>query len=114
MTKEEMKQVEYMAGTLCLEYGEGCQHCSSSNPDAECPCTIEEDCRRLADSGFRMERYSSWSFDEYEDCVVCACCYGKPLANPEALSDPGVSDNIVLSEYCPHCGAKMNMTPSQE
>ena len=106
------KQVDYLARMLCPEYPEGCELCSLSNPEAECSCTIEEDCKKIVDYGFRMERYSCWTFDEYEDCLVCCNCYGKPLANPKALTDPDTPDIIILSDYCPHCGAKMNKKES--
>lgn len=57
---------------------------------------------KLINEGYFLERVASWVFDEYTDCMVCNACYEKALANPEA------PDEIMLTSYCPHCGAKMN------
>ena len=103
------KHIECIASVLCPEYGLGCEHCSMSNPESECSCTIEEDCENLIDAVFRLERYSCWVFDEYEDCIVCNNCHGKALADLEALADPDVADPVLLSDYCPYCGSKMNI-----
>jgi hypothetical protein len=99
---EDKKQIDYMARMLCPDYPEGCGHCRLSDPESEYSCTIEEDCKNLVESGFRMERYSCWVFDEYEECMVCNSCIGK------ALPDPNAPDKVMLTDYCPHCGAKMN------
>lgn len=55
----------------------------------------------LINEGYLLERQSAWEYDEYTSCMVCNACYEKALANPEA------PDEIMLTNYCPHCGAKM-------
>lgn len=56
----------------------------------------------LTDKGYLLERHSSWEYDEYSDHIVCNACYNKALTNPDA------PDEIMLTDYCPYCGAKMN------
>ena len=56
----------------------------------------------LTNEGYLLERHSSWEYDEYSDHIVCNACFRKALTNPD------VSDEIMLTDYCPHCGAKMN------
>ena len=55
----------------------------------------------LINEGYILERRSAWEFDEYTDCMVCNACYGKALVNPDA------PDEIMLTDYCPYCGARM-------
>lgn len=45
-------------------------------------------------------KHGEWTYDEQNECFVCSECGLSALNNYRGLS--------VDSEYCPHCGAKMD------
>ena len=56
----------------------------------------------IINEGFLLEYHGTWEYDEYSDSMVCTACYEKALVNPDA------PDEVMLTDFCPHCGARMN------
>ena len=57
----------------------------------------------IINNGYLLEYTSAWEYDDYSDCIVCNTCYEK------ALTNPNMPDEVMLTDFCPHCGAKMNL-----
>lgn len=55
----------------------------------------------IINEGYLLERHSTWAYDEYSDSMVCTNCYEKAPSNPEA------PEEVILTDYCPYCGANM-------
>ena len=104
----ENKQIDYMARILCSDYPDGCKHCCMSGPESEYFCTLEEDCQKLYDAGFRMisEKatdvapvvHAKWTLNS-DGSGKCSNCNFTQYA---------VWDYDNMQNYCGHCGAKMD------
>lgn len=57
--------------------------------------------KELIDYGYRMERRSSWQYDEYSDDLICFQCF-KP-----AIKVTGDNGETTYPPFCPYCGALM-------
>lgn len=55
---------------------------------------------KLIDEGYMLEQHSCWVTDD-EGNLICNNCHGNALSNPNA------PDEIIPSNYCPHCGSNM-------
>ena len=95
------KQIEEMAFDLCRI--DTCKHL----PQAECDKTTCAHCEAeaLYNAGYRKQMVGEWIFKEEKDAFFCSLC------DQEALIDASFKgiDFVIaeLSDFCPHCGAKM-------
>lgn len=96
--KKINKRIEDMA-KYCPYHIKGVCFVNLTHP-AECDliCEMHGAFSLLDLAGYRKQKVGRWHYDEENECFVCDCgC--SALNNYRGLS--------VNSNFCPHCGAKM-------
>ena len=99
--QDQAKQIEEMTKDLCdIECkGMKCNTCDSYG------CEYRMQAEALYNAGYRKQMVGEWIFKEEKDAFFCSLC------DQEALIDASFKgiDFVIaeLSDFCPHCGAKM-------
>lgn len=73
---------------------------------SDCLMAVEDVLNDLPTADVVEVKHAKWIYDEEEDCYICSKCKLSALNNYRGLS--------VSSNYCSHCGAKMDSTPQKE
>lgn len=60
------------------------------------------------------EKRAIWKWDDKNNEPKCSVCGGRALYAPEINGYGAKVCFITLSPYCPHCGAKMDLTSKDD
>ena len=102
-----MKRIEEMAKDLakiqCNK--KGCEDCEFYQFECDDFQHYTKIAELLYNAGYRKQEQGEWIFNEEKDAFFCSLCDSEALIDASFI---GIDFAIAeLSDFCPHCGAKM-------